>query len=372
MKTFILFFMMFLGVWKMPVGMTQQFVSDKQENFRWKIIGRAFFDAGILTKDSTSTTFQIDDLRFGILLRFLEHWEGKIEFAFESKEVSFKDIYLNYSEGNHQIRLGHYHEPFGNARVGTTNFRFMTNASSDDILGDKRKLGMTYAYNRERWNMIVGLFSDGNIEQSKPLNQGYILAGKWVYRPLYRDLKLLHIGFAPRFRDAISMVRYRGGVSTDLLSQKDNTIIETSVNQVINQWKLDLEIILLYKKWYLQGQYYLSHLNRYGADNYLAKGGYIQAGFMILGYKHNYDPKTGMVLNPAPGSLEVLMRYDGINLNDAGIQGGCFSDVSLGINYFVNKFIAIKFNYTRLMPGKTALGGDDGFDLYQTRMQLSF
>ena len=24
MKTFILFFMMFLGVWKMPVGMTQQ------------------------------------------------------------------------------------------------------------------------------------------------------------------------------------------------------------------------------------------------------------------------------------------------------------------------------------------------------------
>jgi phosphate-selective porin OprO/OprP len=79
-----------------------------------------------------------------------------------------------------------------------------------------------------------------------------------------------------------------------------------------------------------------------------------------------------MVLNPAPGSWEILIRYDGINLNDAGIYGGCFSDVSLGTNYFINKFIAVKFNYTRLMPGKTAIGGDDGFNLFQARMQFSF
>ena len=70
----------------------------------------------------------------------------------------------------------------------------------------------------------------------------------------------------------------------------------------------------VYNKWYFQGQYFLAHLNRFQAGNYNGKGWYGQIGYMILGAKHNYNAATGMIVNPAPKSLEVLCRYNMIDL----------------------------------------------------------
>lgn len=372
MKYLILSFLIIMGINGTKPVAAQKFGGGEKEQFSWQIIGRAFFDGGVFNRDSTVTSFQVNDIRLGTIVRFLNHWEGKIELSYGDSKVSLKDVYLNYARGNHMFRLGNYFEPFGNARVGTTNFRFMTNAVSDKVLGDKRKLGITYAYNHEWVNIMAGIFSDGDIEKSKPLNQGYILAAKWVGRPLMKNKKLIHIGVAPRFSSNASEVTFSGGAPTDLLSKGDNTILDARVDHVINQWKLDLEVILLYNKWYAQGQYFQSHLNRFAAPNYNAKGGYIQAGYMILGAKHNYNPVTGMIVNPAPGSLEALVRYNNVNLNDAGIQGGRITDISLGMNYFINKFVAAKINYTRMLPGKTAVGGENSFDVIQARIQLSF
>ena len=79
-----------------------------------------------------------------------------------------------------------------------------------------------------------------------------------------------------------------------------------------------------------------------------------------------------MIVNPAPKSLELLCRYDQVNLNDAGIQGGRLSDITVGLNYFLNKYVAAKLNYSRVMPGNTSPMGGEDFDLIQARIQLSF
>ena len=350
----------------------QEFVSGGKNNFHWKLIGRVFFDGGVLNRDSTVTSFQVNDLRLGTVIRFEEHWETKIELGYGDSKNSLKDIYLNYSIAKHNIRLGYHYEPFGNARVGTTNYRFITDAPSDKALGNKRKLGISYSYNQPWINVVAGVFSDGDIEKSKPLNRGYSLAAKVTGRPLMEDKKLIHIGIAPRFNSSDQQISFSCGSPTDLLSKSDNTLIEARIDQVINQWKLDLELIMLYNKWYFQGQYFLAHLNRFATENYNAKGGYAQIGYMILGAKHNYNPETGMIVNPAPKSLEILLRYDNTNLNDASIQGGRITDISLGMNYFINKFVAAKINYTRMLPGKTALSGNQEFDIIQARLQFSF
>ena len=181
-----------------------------------------------------------------------------------------------------------------------------------------------------------------------------------------------HVGVAPRFNSSSREVRFSCGSPTDLLPKSGNTLVEARVDQVINQWKLDLELILLYNKWYFQGQYFGAYLNRFGGENYQARAGYAQAGYMVIGAKHNYNPVTGMIVNPAPKSLEILVRYDHVNLNDGFVRGGRMSDISLGMNYFINKFVAAKVNYTRMMPGTTAMGGEKDFDLVQARIQFNF
>lgn len=343
------------------------------DGFRWRLIGRAFFDGGVFLKDTArENSFQINDLRVGTIIHFLDAWEAKIELGYGDSKISLKDVYLNYEYKNSSFRLGYHFEPFGNARVGTSNYRFITNAVSDKALGNSRKLGFSYSYNHKWFNFIGGVFSDGDIQKSKPVNQGYSLAAKVVGRPLMEDKKLIHIGVAPRFNSSHKEVSFSARAPTDLLAKADNTFLDAHISQVINQWKLDLETILLYNKWYFQGQYFLASLNRFAAENYKAKGGYAQCGYMVLGAKHNYNAKTGMIVNPAPRSLEILLRYDNMNLNDAGIRGGRLSDISVGVNYFINKYVAAKVNYTRMMIGHSSPQGKDDFDLLQGRVQISF
>lgn len=352
----------------------QEFVSGTANNFRWRLIGRVFFDGGAFFNDTThlGNSFQVNDIRLGALIHFLEGWEAKIELGYGDSKIALKDVYLNYEYKENSFRLGYHFEPFGNARVGTANFRFMTDAVSDKALGNSRKLGISYSYNQKWFNFMGGVFSDGDIQKSKPLDQGYSVAAKLVGRPLLQEKRLIHIGVAPRFNSSQDEVVFSAGSPTDLLAKDDNTFLDARVDQVINQWKLDLETILLYDKWYFQGQYFLAHLNRFAADNYNGKGGYAQLGYMLIGAKHNYNPRTGMIVNPAPKSLELLLRYNNVNLNDAGIRGGRLSDVSVGMNYFINKYVAAKLNYTRMMVGDSSPRGGQNFDLLQGRVQFNF
>ena len=350
----------------------QEYVGNGDNGFAWKLIGRVFFDGGVLVNDSTTTSFQVNDIRLGAQFTFLKNWDAKIELGYGDSKISLKDVYVNYETGEHSIRLGYHYEPFGNARVGTSNYRFLSNAPSDKAFGNKRKLGVSYSYNHTWFNFMGGIFSEGDIEKSKPLDQGYAIATKFVGRPLMTDKKLIHLGIAPRFSSGQKTVGFDAGIPTDLFAKDDNSFVNETVDQVINQWKLDAEVILLYNKWYFQGQYFLVHLNRAAVDNYNGKGGYVQAGYMLLGDKHNYNAKTGMIVNPAPKSLELLCRYDNVNLNDVRIQGGRMSDISFGANYFINKYIAAKFNYTYMMVGDSAPAGMDNFSLFQARLQFSF
>lgn len=350
----------------------QSMVGGQNDNFSWRLSGRVFFDGGFIFNDSVTSSFQVNDIRLGAQLHFMKNWDAKIELGYGDSKISLKDVFIDYATGNHGLRMGFHYEPFGNARVGTANFRFLTNAIADKSLGNKRKLGVSYSYNQKWFNFMGGIFSNGDIEKSKPLDAGYAFATKFVGRPLMKDKRLLHIGVAPRFSNKEESVEFSGGLPTDLLAKGDNTYVKANVDQVINQWKLDLELILLYDKWYFQGQYFLSHLNRFGTENYNATGAYAQAGYMIIGAKHNYNPKTGMIVNPAPKSLEALVRYDILDLNDGIVRGGRLSDITVGMNYFINKFVAAKINYTYMMLADSAPHGKDNLGIIQARLQFSF
>lgn len=352
----------------------QDFVVSKTNGFEWRLMGRVFFDAGAFFNDKTDlgNGVQINDLRLGTQIRFLQDWNVKMELGYGDEKVSIKDIYINYKTGNHNIRLGYYHEPFGIDRIGSTNFKFIETASADKTFGSTRKLGICYLYNQAYFNFMGGVFSDGNPGKSHQLNQGYTVSAKFIGRPLVGDGRLLHLAIAPRFSSHGERIEFTGGVPTTLLSGADNRFVFAEVDRVINQWKMEVELIGIYRKWYLEGHYLMAHVNRAGVANYNGQGGYVQGGYMILGEKQNYNPVTGMVANPAPKSLEILCRYNRTNLNDAGITGGKLSDLSVGMNYFINRYIVARLNYVHVMTSHQAPAGADDFDLIQGRIQFSF
>lgn len=352
----------------------QNFVVSETDNIEWRLMGRVFFDGGVFFNDKgdLGNGVQINDLRLGTQIRFLQHWNVKMELGYGNEKVSMKDVYINYKAGDHSVRLGYYHEPFGIDRIGSTNFKFIETASADKTFGSSRKLGICYLYNQAYFNFMGGVFSDGNPAKANQLNEGYTVSAKFIGRPFLGDGILLHLAVAPHFSSHGDRVELDGGVPTSLLSGSDNRFVYADVTNAINQWKMEAEVIGIYRKWYVEGHYLMAHVNRAGVPNYNGQGGYVQGGYMILGEKQNYNPVTGMVANPAPKSLEVLCRYNLTNLNDAGIKGGRLSDLSLGMNYFINKYIAARLNYVHVMVGHNAPAGADDFDLVQGRIQFYF
>lgn len=359
----------------------QGYVTSKENDFEWKIIGRALFDGGVFVSDSADlgNAVKISDLRLGVTTRFLQNWTGKIELGFSESKVGIKDVFITYEQGAHTFKVGHYFEPFAiDPLLGTTDYRMLTMGATARAFGDRRKLGLSYIYNRKHLTTSGGVFSDGDVDNAKSLDEGYTVAAKVVGRPIFTDFSVIHVGISSRFsvhdQDERKGVTFTSGMPTDLLTKQQNSFLKADVSDVINQWKLGAELIMLYNKWYFQSEYLLAHVNRFGSRNYSGQGWYAQASYLLRGEKHRYSQANGWVSNPAPKSIELVARYNITDMNDrsADIMGGQEQDVTIGVNYVFNQYILVKLNYTHSFFDKFSANGQEDIDLIQARMQFYF
>lgn len=376
--TRIAFFFMLLS-FSFTAVKGQDFVTSK--DFEWRLIGRALFDGGVFFSDSTElgNGVKIYDVRLGTTVRFLQDWTGKIEIGFSDSKVALKDVFIAYNWGVHTVKVGHYFEPFAlEAYIGTSDYRFLTPSETDKAFGDRRKVGLSYTFTGKNLIASGGFFSDGDVDNVKSLDEGYTVAAKLVGLPVVQEGKLVRLGISSRFSEHDQLENQKttfiAGAPTALLTKDKNEFIKAGVTDMINQWRFGANVILLYNRWYLQSEYILAHVNRFGGSNYNADGAYGQVGFLLRGKRYKYNQASDWVTNPDPGNVELLFRYNVTNLNDkdAGVMGGKEQDITLGVNYVFNKYILAKLNYSHVMFDQYAQSGKENFDLIQARVQFSF
>ena len=127
----------------------------------------------------------------------------------------------------------------------------------------------------------------------------------------------------------------------------------------------------------VQAEYYFDRLNRTdGRKAYRPHGGYIQGGFLLKGRGFEYDAVYGIPSRPAtPQAIELVARlnYTDMNDNRAGIYGGEETDLSLGVNWYINQYLGVKLNGSYVWVGEhcNAFYKKDFF-LAQLRLQYIF
>ena len=363
-------------------GRSQAFVKSSDGNFEWRLIGRVLMDAGFFRGDSTKlgNGVVLGDVRGGTTVRFLQHWSGKIEAGYAYNKLALKDTYIAYKKGDNVWTAGYYLETFGTElRVSTVAYRFMTMATTSTVLGDGRKLGVSYEYNRKFFTVVGGIFGNTSLENSKEGDAGYTLAAQVIGRPVYEEEKVIHIGLSAHFSDPDKETKdkmvYKGGAPSYVFNKEKNVLLRAEVNQAINEWKTGADIIVLYKRFYFQSECLVNHVNRYGGRNYTGKGVYSQIGCLLGGDKqYRYDRVNGWVANPNPKNIEIVFRYNYTDLDDgkAGIYGGRAQDITFGANYFFNDYVTAKLNYTSIFTNKRAVHGKENVNFLQARLQLRF
>jgi phosphate-selective porin OprO/OprP len=92
-------------------------------------------------------------------------------------------------------------------------------------------------------------------------------------------------------------------------------------------------------------------------------GAYVQAAWVLTGEHHPYNRQTGVFTRVVPdapfgttgcGAWEVLARWSKLDLSDENVAGGRLHDVTLGLNWYLNRFTKFQLNYVHAILDSTA------------------
>lgn len=325
--------------------------------------------------------FKFDGTAYGIM-----EWDMDAELL-SSSAVTFDDLWIGLKQlpviGN--VRVGHVKLPQGLESITSNRvFTFVERATIFDAFFREYGPGMLafnqYAENNATWAACfhrIDAASDG----SDTGDGEYAGTGRLTFIPFSdeNDRRLLHIGGSASIRDSKfdadakkKIVRLRSRpevrdarilpffVDTGKITADSNTILAAESAWVDGPFSL-------------QAEYAASLVSNpsgvVGAtgDDAWFHGYYVQASYFLTGEHRAYDRRLGRFARVIPrtsawtvdptsntqkpsvcwgsGAWEVAARYSQVSLNDAGISGGRLSDVTLGVNWYLNPNFRIQWNY---------------------------
>ena len=345
-------------------------VKTESGDMNVRFMGRTNFDAGTFVASSDTNLKEhngiaMNDTRLGVLANFDEKFSAKIEVCYASKAISFRDLWIGYKlNDNSTITAGNHFQPYGAKPLGLS-YKFVEDASADFAFCPSRKIGVSYAYTSDPFNLTAGLFSDGNVDNGLNIDKGWSAAAKAIIRPIIDESTVLHFGVAPMFVQSPNAVSFNGKIPATAINKQ---LISASLNPE-NYLRMEAEAIFISGKLYVEGHYMATQLQKIDSagNNAYLDGFYAQASFLIKGDQQNYNKKTGLAANASPKSLEVLARVSHLNLDADHVQKGQQTDFTVGLNYFFNKNLNLKLNaiYAAVKDG-------ENYTMVQSRLQFSF
>lgn len=355
---------------------------NTEDAIQYKITGRMLMDGGVYLKNPHHMGHgtEFNDLRIGVKTSF-QNWNMKLEMGYAGNKAAIKDAFATYSYKNHSIQVGQFYEPFSlDMLCSTFDLRFNQSPGVVLALTNSRRMGVAYSYNTKHYYICSGLFTDNDLSNLKNASQGYAMDARLVYRPIYEKEKLIHIGLAAIRRTPDGTLPEEGNEDTFTykspgVSTIDNrTLMLANVDHAKSQLKIGTELLIYYHKFFLQSEYIRARVTRKdGFENYTAQGAYLQCSWLLLGKNYLYDEVVACPGRPEGKSLELCARFNYLTLNDAGIEGGMQKDFSVGLNYYINKHLAVKLNYSYFIAGAHIKEIENSnFSVLQGRFQFIF
>jgi phosphate-selective porin OprO/OprP len=372
--------------------------ADKRYKFR--LGGRIHYDAGFFSPDDdtqaaveTGTTRIEDGSEFrrarietsGEVADRVD-WAASYDFA-GSGAANFRNLYLGFKElpfGN--LRFGQYKEPYGLEQQTSSNHITFIERSLMNSFVPAFNAGVMVFDNaaEERFTWAVGGFRTGtdNGEVSKGDGE-YAVTARVTGLAMYRNegKSLVHLGLSASRRSPTD--------DTLTFSAKpEANLAPAYVSVTVPAETLDLfgaETAWAHGRFSLQGEYTLASID--GPSGATSdpdfSGYYAQASYVLTGEGRAYNKANGCfgTVKPAhnalaeaggKGAWEVAVRYSAIDLVDDGIDEGELTDVTAGLNWYVNPNTRFMLNVISADLEPTAPAADGQTEAVVLRAQFNF
>jgi len=357
-------------------------------NFKARMSAWMQADAAFYNSDVTPLTdgTRIRRGRVSLTMQLFRdlHLRGEYDFTDKKNmdQRGFQDLYLRYTGIKHSaFTIGNLKEPVSlEWQTSSKNTTFMERALSNALVPPYH-MGFTASTHGKSWSLTGGLFGE-TLRDGISEGNGWGTGGRVTYSPIHtKDLKL-HFGLSGSYRE-------RGLQSSNL---RFNSRPEGNVDNVrftstsgisrVNDYKLmGLEFAALHGPFSVQAEYLTTFVNRNdGRDDLQFDGWYVYGSWFITGESRKYQPKSGSFGHIKPrrkfdltgglGAFEVAARYSELNLNDKRITGGRESNITLGVNWYLNSFVRLMGNYVFIETDQNALNGIEQPEIFEIRAQV--
>lgn len=359
----------------------------KSDGWSFKPRGRLMFDAGFTNApDSTGASDgfgnEVRRARLGASGDMPGGFGYKFEVDFAGNEISVADAILSYENGPVEIAIGQ-HNNFQSLEELTSSLHttFIERAAFTDAFGFERRLGASITYARGDVLAQAGVFTD-NLEDTDSKNRG--ADARIVFMPKAGDTQL-HFGGSFHYNDLddpTAQLRYRQRPLVHFTSQR---FIDTRSMGADSETGYGLEAAAIAGRFHAAAEGYWQSVDMPGVtDDPSFFGGYVEAGVFLTddtrGYKGGKFDRTkpsGPVGEGGIGSVQFTLRYDHLDLNDAGIVGGRQAGYFAALVWKPTDYTALMLNYGRLQYTDAILptaSGDTsyGVDAIGMRAQIDF
>ena len=368
-----------------------------------KVTGFFQADAGWFHQDAASRT-QFGDIQDGRGFRRTRlaavgnvsetvSYQLEMDFAFNGRP-SFMDVWLDVAKvpvfGN--VRIGQWRQPFGLDEL--TSVKELTFLERPLMFGMApfRQFGVGFHDTSDDKNAtwagsIFGTATDpfGNSIGDR----GYGGAAR-VTKVLLEDPCsdfLIHLG-GSYIATPNSRIQYRNvpeyGGPFDGPTGIAGTVpffVDTTPIAAENANLFNVELAGTWGPVHAQSEFRYSVVNTNSGNNAGFSAFYAQAGWILTGEHRPYNKASATLWRIKPnhpigsqlggGAVELAFRYSWIDLNDNGITGGELADVTYGVNWYLNNFTKLQFNYINADLNRAPVG-NSATDIFAVRAQLNF
>ena len=342
------------------------------------IDGASYGEDGSLGSDATEldSGTELRRARLSLSGKLLDDWGYAAEYDFASNEA--KDMYLEYSGSKKlDVKLGNFKEPYTlEDMTSGKSITFMERALPVDAFAPGRNLGLGVFTGGKRWSMAAGLFGESIDDETKG-DESWGAAGRLTYAPLNKERRVLHLGGSLAYRTQFENdeVRYRGSLESHVA---DKELIDTDdISEVDNSTAYGLEAACVLGPFSLQGEYLQTSIERSSATSSLDfRGWYLFGSWMLTGESRPYSGIRGRFNRIKPkgelGAWELALRLSSLDLSDGEIYGGEESNLTVGLNAYLNDNVRFRANYIRAEADPNEDGDQEEVDIFQLRGELDF
>lgn len=340
----------------------------------------------------------------------------QMDFAFFGRPT-FTDLWFEVTDvpvlGH--VRAGQWKQPFSLEVV--SSFRYTTFAERSlqfQAFSPFRHLAVGFYdwSDNERFTWAASVYRPGQDQYGGSLsdNGGYAGVARVTALPMWDDStngkSYLHTGFGYNFvapKDRLARFRtvpeYYIGEQSGLLPAGTSGLaapgnfngipffVDTKSVAIDHYHMIGPELLYVDGPFSWQSEANLLWASRTNGDQAFFPGAYSQVGYFLTGEHRPYNRKQGaidriQVLHPVGrggdacadwgwGAWEVAARVSHIDLDSGSIHGGRLTDLTLGLNWYMNNYSKLQFNYIRAFLDNPA-NTSTTTDIFGLRAQVDF